>query len=661
MSINPETRYAGKINSADTNYPWGSARNITTAGDGLGTPLEEDWLNDLFGMQQALLNDAGITPSGSPDTVLISQYLQAIKSVSGSRVDDYVAIRALDSSLLFDSQVITVTDDGVSGHFIVKTGTVTDDGGITIVFTDDSARYVERIFVGPENAEWFGVKGDGITDDSSEIAATNKTLGNTVRLTNKVHAISSQIALTRYSSLISLDEQSWPNSALKWIGAINSTMVITEPNQTYKGVAIDGDSVSGVTGILLGDDAAFKAYIKLDRDWVKNCDVGVQVSNVFDAKIEQTRIADNRVGVSIDPVSFGSDGGYTTTLWLDRCYITDNTEEGIIDNASIKNKMFTLSHSVIEKNGDATHPQVKLKEGQPNSIYNVYIEDATDTATAIEMPDGYVQNAYINGFSIGIDLGSGTSAFIMDNVKFASGGGPSITSSGVANAFYAGMRRCEFSGAPTLDSRIQVYEGCSGDMPTGVPEYAHVVTGAKPQQGVGTTPAITRDIEAWLHSDAGSVIAANDSYTFDIDIPVGRMAGGFASIHVTPQERLDPATNDLTWSVVRVSTTKARIVIANPTVGALTLDPLTWLLRMEQFTVTNGETGRHDGAANAPVLTNTNAAWTIDEHIGKTLTNVTDGSSTVVTSNTATTITGVLSGGTDNDWDISDVYRISNF
>lgn len=66
----------------------------------------------------------------------------------------------------------------------------------------------------------------------------------------------------------------------------------------------------------------------------------------------------------------------------------------------------------------------------------------------------------------------------------------------------------------------------------------------------------------------------------------------------------------------------------------------------------------HDGANNVAVLTDSTQAWVTDEFIGFTLNNTTDGSTTTVTANTATTITGVLSGGTDNDWDTSDSYTL---
>jgi len=77
--INPSVKYSGKINAPDANYPQGSARNITSPGDGTGTPLEEDWVNDFFGLAQSAVNDAGITPSGTPDSVTNPQILNALK------------------------------------------------------------------------------------------------------------------------------------------------------------------------------------------------------------------------------------------------------------------------------------------------------------------------------------------------------------------------------------------------------------------------------------------------------------------------------------------------------------------------------------------------------------------------------------------------------
>ncbi len=70
------------------------------------------------------------------------------------------------------------------------------------------------------------------------------------------------------------------------------------------------------------------------------------------------------------------------------------------------------------------------------------------------------------------------------------------------------------------------------------------------------------------------------------------------------------------------------------------------------------EGGTHDGAANAAVLTDSTKSWTVSQWVGYRIRNTTDGSFTTITANTATTITGVLQGGTDNDWDASDAYVI---
>lgn len=107
MSINPETQYPGKINPSDASYPYGSARNITVPGDGTGTPWEAAIVNDLLGWQQALLTRAGIVPSGSPDTVLASQYLEALISASGSS-HAFVAAMVADTTLVSGQLVRTV-------------------------------------------------------------------------------------------------------------------------------------------------------------------------------------------------------------------------------------------------------------------------------------------------------------------------------------------------------------------------------------------------------------------------------------------------------------------------------------------------------------------------------------------------------------------------
>ena len=74
---------------------------------------------------------------------------------------------------------------------------------------------------------------------------------------------------------------------------------------------------------------------------------------------------------------------------------------------------------------------------------------------------------------------------------------------------------------------------------------------------------------------------------------------------------------------------------------------------------TNDATGIHTAVANAVVMTDANAHFIVNEHVGLTIENVTDGSSGVVTANTETTVTvAALAGGATNQWNTNDVYSI---
>lgn len=80
MAIKPNELYPGQV-AAHPNHPYGKAQNAATEEDDTGTPLEANWVNDLWGFQQALLVRAGIAPSGVPDEAGASQYVDAIRAI----------------------------------------------------------------------------------------------------------------------------------------------------------------------------------------------------------------------------------------------------------------------------------------------------------------------------------------------------------------------------------------------------------------------------------------------------------------------------------------------------------------------------------------------------------------------------------------------------
>jgi hypothetical protein len=86
MALIPSARYPAQTDVAAA-YPQGKARNATTFQDGSGTPLERDWVNDLWGFLQSLLADARQAPNGLPDQVGASDYLSAVTSLAAKQVE----------------------------------------------------------------------------------------------------------------------------------------------------------------------------------------------------------------------------------------------------------------------------------------------------------------------------------------------------------------------------------------------------------------------------------------------------------------------------------------------------------------------------------------------------------------------------------------------
>lgn len=100
MALIPSVRYSGQVETGDAGYPQGKARNAGAFQDGTGTPLERDWLNDVWGFLQALLDRARITPSGTPDRVGASQYVDAVLAVArAAGVKRALVLRSLDVTL----------------------------------------------------------------------------------------------------------------------------------------------------------------------------------------------------------------------------------------------------------------------------------------------------------------------------------------------------------------------------------------------------------------------------------------------------------------------------------------------------------------------------------------------------------------------------------
>ena len=125
MAIIPSTKYSGQTTTGDPGYPDGKAKNVTVSGDGTGTPLEADWVNDLWGFLQALLDRAGITASGSPDEVGTSDYLDSLSQWIGVEDDLYQRGYSVRTAELFQEDTFRVIADGWTN---IKSMAMSNDG-----------------------------------------------------------------------------------------------------------------------------------------------------------------------------------------------------------------------------------------------------------------------------------------------------------------------------------------------------------------------------------------------------------------------------------------------------------------------------------------------------------------------------------------------------
>jgi len=131
MALQFFNRYTPDAIAPDANYPYGSFKNETAPGNLDGTPYEKDWPNDVLGILQKLLDYAAIVPSGNADTVVSSQYFQALQAIFEARIvfDDNATGTANDIIILSIGAEPPVYRDGLVAIFKAST---TNTGAATL-------------------------------------------------------------------------------------------------------------------------------------------------------------------------------------------------------------------------------------------------------------------------------------------------------------------------------------------------------------------------------------------------------------------------------------------------------------------------------------------------------------------------------------------------
>ena len=178
MAISIKDRYPSKVDTTDAAYPQGKARNVTVSLDGTGTPFEKDLVNDIMGLQQAIYKEAGITPSGTPDTADVSQQLDGLKVIQGARSINnlsqtytFPTVAAFKASLIEfpDGKIIHLMDRGAD-FTKVSGNTATLDHGI--IFSTNVNQSISLIASGGiVTTRSFGAVGGGAIEEAALQAA----------------------------------------------------------------------------------------------------------------------------------------------------------------------------------------------------------------------------------------------------------------------------------------------------------------------------------------------------------------------------------------------------------------------------------------------------------------------------------------------------------
>jgi hypothetical protein len=145
MALDLTVTYFGQVTSGDAGYPFGKAKNVVVPGDGGGTPWEQQLVNDWFGFFQGLLDGASITPSGIPDTVLASDYLDALDARIDAHVFDGLVVTS-GATITGGATIVgdvTLNNSLLIGGNITLLGALVVTGNVTLGNADTDVLTVE--------------------------------------------------------------------------------------------------------------------------------------------------------------------------------------------------------------------------------------------------------------------------------------------------------------------------------------------------------------------------------------------------------------------------------------------------------------------------------------------------------------------------------------
>ena len=303
-------------------------------------------------------------------------------STIGQRLDnldvaDYPELRALTVTQLEDGQTVTITNMYISGEGQIRKVTghgLTDNGGTIIVL--DANTYWERSIDGISNGKWFGIQGDGTTDDKTSF--------------DLVEAATSEYFLPAGTYRISSD--------ITLAGTINlETGAIISPDSGVT-VTINGEVVTEEGQHFGGDgDIVFRDSSKIKLSWFSTGGTGTIIDKWtgWENKLNAQLSNDNSISIEVD-------GYFIQTISI----LQGNTQGVVVWGSTWQASSIQVNTAIIGWDISRTVPNetgtifynFQYRGDDVNALNIIYISDGNYTI---------IENMHIRS--------STTSALVLDN------------------------------------------------------------------------------------------------------------------------------------------------------------------------------------------------------------------------------------------------------
>lgn len=402
MAISPKNKYPTQIDLTDpTGYPEGKAKNVTVAGDGTGTPLEKDLVNDLFGFQQELLNKSGITPSGIPDKVGASQYKEALDKLYKFKNLTTLEIISNPDMGVPVGQVIEAVGYSVVGDS--ETTLWQRTGNVIAISQSTDNTSTNPPTISDANGNQYlslNISKSVYLDDDIQTEVINK---DNILLSNTTYSVPNIIKLKTGNTL---EGQGWATSNIS--GGITTNYVISignvddaTPNGSADFVSVRNlgiiNSSSAAGGILIpseiDDQPAWNTpsrFFSLENINVVNFQAGTALTvNAHSGHVEAFKATTVGTGLSL--------GAAVNGVSFKDFNVTGSSVHGIVTkniNDGTQGKSVTFVNTIIQNHtgSDLTKTAMLMRSGIAFNFEGLYLENnhtGGATVDAIIEGEGY--------------------------------------------------------------------------------------------------------------------------------------------------------------------------------------------------------------------------------------------------------------------------------